>query len=436
MVKFVGSVPAESVVVAHGTVRRTKEAVKSASVAHLELHVTRFFVVARSEAMLPLQVEDAERPIPAEGEKEEGKEDEGRPIVTLNTRLEHRVIDLRAKHNAAIFTIKDGVCALFQEFLRGKGFVGVQTPKLLGAATEGGSNVFEVTYFGKKAFLAQSPQFYKQMMVAARYERVMEIGPIFRAENSNTARHLTEFTGLDMEMAFEEDYHEVMSVLEDLMLYIFNGLRTRYAKETELIRSIYQVEEFKLPQAGQVPRIPFPEAVKMLKEAGEQMGDFDDLRYVNSTRQDMNETHSFSTPQEKLLGRLILEKHSTDFYVIDQYPLAVRPFYAMPSANTTSAPLPEQYSNSYDFFMRGQEIMSGGQRIHDANLLSKRMRDFEPPLDPTHPGFKDYVNAFKYGCPPHGGGGIGLERIVMLWLGLPNVRLASLFPRDPIRLAP
>ena len=108
----------------------------------------------------------------------------------------------------------------------------------------------------------------------------------------------------------------------------------------------------------------------------------------------------------------------------------------MPSASTTSASLGEQYSNSFDYFMRGQEIMSGGQRVHDANLLSKRMKEFDPPLDPTHPGFRDYVNAFKYGCPPHGGGGIGLERIVMLWLGLPNVRLASLFPRDPVRLAP
>ncbi|KAF2230826.1 aspartyl-tRNA synthetase [Viridothelium virens] len=420
MVKFAGGVPAESVVLVEGVVRRPKEAIKSASVGHLELHVERFFVVSRSESQLPLQVEDAERAIPAEGLEGKGEEDDGRPIVTLNTRLEHRVIDLRARHNAGIFKIKDGVCALFSEYLRDKGFVGVQTPKLLGAATEGGSNVFEVTYFGKKAYLAQSPQFYKQMMVAARYEKVMEIGPIFRAENSNTARHLTEFTGLDMEMAFEEDYHEVMTVLEELMLHIFNGLRTRYAKETELVRSIYHVDEFKLPEAGKVPRIQFPEAVKMLRGAGEQIGDFDDL----------------STPQEKLLGRLILEKYSTDFYVIDQYPLAVRPFYAMPSAQTTSAPLSEQYSNSYDFFMRGQEIMSGGQRVHDAALLSKRMKEFEPPLDPTHPGFKDYVNAFKYGCPPHGGGGIGLERIVMLWLGLPNVRLASLFPRDPVRLAP
>ena len=280
MVKFAGSVPAESMVLASGVVRRPMEPVKSTTVSHLELHVQRFFVIARSEPQLPLQVEDAERPIPAEGEKEE-KEDGGegaRPIVTLNTRLEHRVIDLRAKHNTAIFAIKDGVCALFQEYLRGKGFVGVQTPKLLGAATEGGSNVFEVTYFGKKAYLAQSPQFYKQMMVAARYEKVMEIGPIFRAENSNTARHLTEFTGLDLEMAFEEDYHEVMKVLEELMFHIFNGLRTRYSKETELVRSIYQVEDFKLPEAGKVPRIQFPEAVKMLREAGEQIGDFDDLR--------------------------------------------------------------------------------------------------------------------------------------------------------------
>ncbi|KAI9697482.1 MAG: hypothetical protein M1820_007817 [Bogoriella megaspora] len=418
MVKFCGSVPAESMVLVTGVVRRPKETIKSATVGHLELHVTRFFVIARSELKLPIQVEDAERRIPEEGEKE--ADEEGKPIVGLNTRLDNRTIDLRAKLNAAIFTIKDGVCVLFTEFLRQRGFQGIQTPKLVGAATEGGSNVFEVTYFGRPAYLSQSPQFFKQMRVTSRCEKVMEIGPVFRAENSNTARHLTEFTGLDMEMVFEEDYHEVMTVLEELMLFIFNGLKTRYSRETELVRSVYHVDEFRLPEAGNIPVIQFPEAINMLRQAGEQIGDFDDL----------------STPQEKLLGRLILKKHATDFYIIDQYPLAVRPFYAMPSAATSSAPLAAQYSNSYDFFMRGQEIMSGGQRIHDANLLAKRMREFEPPLDPTHAGFKDYVNSFKYGCPPHGGGGIGLERIVMLWLGLPNVRLASLFPRDPGRLAP
>lgn len=149
--------------------------------------------------------------------------------------------------------------------------------QILGAASEGGANVFEVNYFGRKAYLAQSPQFYKQMLITSHFSRVMEIGPVFRAENSNTARHLTEFTGLDLEMEFQEHYHEVMSVLEDLMLFIFRELNSRYKKETDLVRNIYHVEEFKLPESGKVPRIPFTEGIKMLREAGEELNDYDDL---------------------------------------------------------------------------------------------------------------------------------------------------------------
>jgi len=422
MVKFAGGIPAESVVLVHAVVEKPKEAVKSTTIQHLEVHVKQLFVIAKADAQLPMQVEDAERPLPGEGEEQ--TENEGRPIVTLNTRLNNRVIDLRGKHNHAIFTIKDGVTLLFQEFLRTRGFLNTNTPCLLGAPSEGGANVFEVTYFASRAFLAQSPQLYKQMLIAARFERVMEVGPIFRAENSNTARHLTEFTGLDLEMAFEEDYHEVVSLLEELMLYIFTGLRERYKLETDLVRSIYHVEDFKLPAAGSVPRLTFPEGIAMLRADGVEIGDFDDL----------------STPDEKHLGRLVLEKYGSDFYVLDQYPLAIRPFYTMPSSATQAAYNPSSpnagYSNSYDFFMRGQEIMSGAQRIHDAGFLEKRMREHVTPVDPNSDGLRDYVNAFRYGCPPHAGGGIGLERIVMLWLGLPNVRLASLFPRDPGRLVP
>jgi aspartyl-tRNA synthetase len=137
-----------------------------------------------------------------------------------------------------------------------------------------------------------------------------------------------------------------------------------------------------------------------------------------------------STPQEKHLGKLVLEKYGSDFYVLDQFPLEIRPFYTMPSASNP------KLSNSYDMFMRGQEILSGAQRVHDYELLCKRMREFDPPLDPNNPGVKDYVDGFKYGCPPHAGGGFGLERIVTFWLGLPNIRLTSLFPRDPQRVMP
>jgi len=277
MVKFAGGIPSESIVLVQGLVKKTPEPVKSATISHLEIHVKKLYIVAKADTQLPMQVEDAERPIPLEGETE-AEDESGRPNVTLNTRLNNRVIDLRGKHNHAIFAIKDGVVALFSEFLRQNGFVGIQTPKLLGSPSEGGANIFEVTYFATKAFLAQSPQLYKQMLIAARFERVFEVNPVFRAENSNTARHLTEFTGLDLEMAFEENYHEVVEVLENLMLYIFDGLKTRYKRETDLVRSIYHVDEFKLPEAGKVPRIPFSEGIQMLRDDGVEIGDYDDLR--------------------------------------------------------------------------------------------------------------------------------------------------------------
>lgn len=279
MVKFCGGIPTESVVVVHGLVKKPKDLVKSATVSHLEIHVKKLFIECKAEAQLPLQVADAERPIPVEGE--EAVEEDGRPNVNLATRLNNRVIDLRAKHNLAIFKIKHGVTALFREYLDSRGFVGVQTPKLLGSPSEGGASIFEVKYFDRKAFLAQSPQLYKQMLIAARFERVYEVGPVFRAENSNTARHLTEFTGLDLEMEIQEDYHEVVDFLEGLMLFILNGLKDRYKKETDLIRSIYHVDEFKLPEVGKTIKLPFSEGIQMLRDDGVEIGDYDDLRYAH-----------------------------------------------------------------------------------------------------------------------------------------------------------
>lgn len=280
MVKFCGNVSTESTLAVTGLVKRVKEPIKSATIKDFEIHIQKLFVEVKAEVPLPLQVEDAERPLPETGlgdEDEKQEEGDARPLVGLNTRLNNRTLDLRAKINHSIFVIKSGVCSLFQEFLSKQSFVFVQTPKILGAASEGGANVFELKYFERSAYLAQSPQFYKQMLIASRFQKVMEIGPVFRAENSNTARHLTEFTGLDLEMEFQEHYHEVMGVLEDLMLFIFKELNTRYKKETDLVRSAYHVEDFKLPESGKVPRIPFQEGIKMLREAGEELGDYDDL---------------------------------------------------------------------------------------------------------------------------------------------------------------
>lgn len=231
---------------------------------------------------------------------------------------------------------------------------------------------------------------------------------MFRAENSFTHRHLTEFTGVDLEMAFKEHYHEVMEKIGEMLLFLFDELQSRYAKELEIIRRQYPFEDFKYPRKLKI--FKYSEGIAMLREAGEVLGDYDDI----------------NTTQEKLLGKIIKQKFDTDFYAIDKFPASVRPFYTMPCANNPN------YSNSYDFFMRGEEILSGAQRIHDYDMLleSAQKRAVEIPT------VQSYLDAFKYGVPPHAGGGIGLERVVMFYLGLGNIRRASLFPRDPKRLSP
>lgn len=405
MVKWAGLINLESIVLVHGVVRKVEEPIKSATVQDAEIHVTKIYTIQETPEQLPMLIEDASR---SDAEAEAA----GLPIVNLDTRLDARVIDLRTPTNQAIFRIQHGICALFREFLSKKGFTEIHTPKILGAASEGGSNVFEITYFKRSAFLAQSPQFYKQQLIAADFEKVFEIAPVFRAENSNTHRHMTEFVGLDLEMAFEENYHEVMNVLQDLFIFIFAELKSRYALEIATVRKQFPVEEFKLPADGKMVRLHFKEGIAMLRGAGKDVDDFEDL----------------STENEKLLGKLVREKYDTDFYILDKFPLAIRPFYTMP------CPEDPRYSNSYDFFMRGEEILSGAQRIHDPELLKERMAAHE--VDWRMEGINDYVDAFTYGCAPHAGGGIGLERVLMFFLDLKNIRRASLFPRDPRRLRP
>lgn len=405
MVKWAGSLNLESIVLVRGIVRKVEEPIKSATVQNLEIHITKIHTISETPEALPILLEDASR---SEAEAEAA----GLPVVNLDTRLDARVIDLRTVTNQAIFKIQSGVCSLFREFLSKRNFTEAHTPKLLGAPSEGGASVFEVSYFKGKAYLAQSPQFNKQQLMVADFERVYEIGPVFRAENSNTHRHMTEFTGLDLEMTFEEHYHEVLDQLSDLFMFIFTELKARYSKEIELVRRQYPVEDFKLPKDGKMIRIHYKEGIAMLREAGKEIDDFEDL----------------STENEKLLGKLVKEKYDTDFYILDKFPLAIRPFYTMPD------PEDPRYSNSYDFFMRGEEILSGAQRIHDHELLQERMK--EHGLSPEDPGLKDYCDAFTYGCAPHAGGGIGLERVVMFFLDLKNIRRASLFPRDPKRLRP
>lgn len=411
MVKFAAAIPKESVIDVEGIVKKVDPPIQSCTVKDREISVSQLWVVSAAALRLPLQIEDASRPEPKEGE-EENVPDSGKGdlsiIVKQDTRLDNRVLDLRTPANQAIFKLEAGVCELFRSSLSSKGFIEIHTPKIISAASEGGANVFEVSYFKRKAYLAQSPQLYKQMAIAADFDRVYTVGAVFRAEDSNTHRHLTEFVGLDLEMAFNYHYHEVVDVIAQMFVDIFKGLQMNYAKEIETINTQYPSEPFKFLEPSL--RLEYTEAVALLAENGVVMDPEDDL----------------DTPTEKLLGRLVREKYNTDFYVLDKFPLKVRPFYTMPD------PHDSRWSNSYDMFMRGEEIMSGAQRIHDADLLVARANEHSIDLATI----QSYIDSFKYGICPHAGGGIGLERVTMLFLGLHNIRKTSLFPRDPKRLTP
>lgn len=279
MVKFASTTPAESVVDVLGVVKDAPVPVNSTTISLKELHITQLWIISKALPQLPIQVEDAEQRIPTESATAEQLAESGRPLVQLSTRLDNRVLDLRSTLNRAIMEIRDGVHILFEEYLRKHNFLKIDTPKLLGAPSEGGANVFEVKYFDKKAYLAQSPQLYKQMLIAADYKRVFETAPVFRAENSNTSRHLTEYTSLDLEMEFENDYEDVIHFIRDLMLYILQGLQDKYQKQTERVRKEYKTEPFLVPKSAEdVPILTFAQGIALLKEAGIVTEELEDIK--------------------------------------------------------------------------------------------------------------------------------------------------------------
>ncbi|CAM9907023.1 unnamed protein product, partial [Discosporangium mesarthrocarpum] len=235
-----------------------------------------------------------------------------------------------------------------------------------------------------------------------------KVGPVFRAENSNTHRHLCEFTGLDFEMVIKEHYYEILDVLSELFIYIFDQLNVRCKKEIEAVRAQHPFEDLRFIRP--TLRLTYQEGMQLLHDAGFDADPEDDL----------------STEHEKELGKLVAKKYGTDFFMMDKYPLAVRPFYSMPCPDNP------KHSNSFDIFIRGEEIVSGAQRIHDVSLLIERAKAWDIPVE----SISAYIEAFKHGAEPHGGGGIGLERVVMLFLGLKNIRKVSMFPRDPRRCTP
>jgi aspartyl-tRNA synthetase len=325
--------------------------------------------------------------------------------IELDTRLDHRFMDLRRPGPRAIFRIRSGVLGATHDFLRSQGFLEIHTSNLIGSSSEGGTEVFKLRYFDRDAYLSQSPQLYKQAMMATGFDRVYEIARYFRAEKSDTVRHLSEITGIDLEMAFVEDEEEVMHLIEGLMTAIWTHVADEHADDLAALE-----KEVPIPKRPFL-RITYDDALARLEEAGVKLTWGADL----------------GTEQEKKLGEL-LAADGHDFYFITKWPLALKPFYCMPDEPTMDA----KRSRAFDLDYRGVELLSGAQRIHDPALLEAGIKRWD--LDPKD--FQGYLEAFRYGMPPHGGCGIGVERIIMQMLELPNVREAVIFPRDRHRLTP
>ncbi|KAL6643668.1 hypothetical protein ACP70R_018434 [Stipagrostis hirtigluma subsp. patula] len=428
MVGFAAALSRESIVDVEGVVSLPKEPLK-ATTQQVEIQVRKIYCINRAEPTLPFNIEDAARS-DAEFEK---AEQAGEKLIRVgqNTRLNNRTIDLRTPTNQAIFWIQSHVGTKFRYFLLSKRFVEIHTPKLIGGSSEGGAAVFNLQYNGQPACLAQSPQLHKQMAISGGFEGVFEVGPVFRAENSNTHRHLCEFTGLDAEMKIKEHYFEVCDIVDSLFVSIFKHLTENCKTELEAINRQYPFEPLKYLE--QTLKLTYDEGIQMLKLAAtvsfivdKKTTIHDDLSNLQEAGTEIEPMGDLNTEAEKKLGRLVKQKYGTDFFILYRYPLAVRPFYTMPCSDDPT------YSNSFDAFIRGEEIISGAQRIHTPELLAKRAEECGIDLSTI----SAYIKSFRHGSGPHGGFGAGLERVVMLYCALDNIRMASLFPRDPHRLAP
>ncbi len=330
--------------------------------------------------------------------------------LNLNTLLDYRVISLRNPKVRAILKIADGVLYSFREFLRQEGFTEFVPPKMVTAGAEGGADMFEVDYFGQKAYLNQSPQTYKQIMVGV-FQKVFTVGPVFRAEKYSTNRHINEFQGLDLEMGFIESFEDLMELEARMFKFMFKTLNEQYAPELEM----YLGKDARLPEIENFPKIKFMDAKKLFAEA--HPGKQGELALLEP---------DFAPEEEKWLGEYFLKEYNAPVVFVTHYPTVKRPFYAMED------PENPEYTLSFDMLLNGLEVTTGGQRIHDYEMQVAKMKARGMDIDE----FEDYLTMHKYGMPPHGGMGLGLERIVQNILGLDNIKQATAFPRDRDRLRP
>jgi nondiscriminating aspartyl-tRNA synthetase len=323
--------------------------------------------------------------------------------ASIETLLDYRPITLRNARERAIFKLQAGICAGIRSFLGKNGFTEIHTPKIVFSGAEGGANIFRLDYFGREAYLAQSPQFYKQMMVGV-FERVYEIAPVFRAEKHDTSRHINEYTSVDLEMGFIEDYRDIMRMETRMLAYTMEYIKEHYSGELALLK-------VNVPVVDDIPAVSFMEAKEMIS---------------STYKREITDYEDFEPEEEKLLYEIIKKETGSELVFVTGYKSSKRPFYTQDSKEDPV------FTDSFDLIFRGMEVTTGGQRIHDYNAQTVKMRDRGMDIEQ----FSSYLMAHKYGLPPHGGLGLGLERFTAKLLDLQNVRYATLFPRDINRLEP
>lgn len=383
-----------------GKVKEAKPAVFSCTKQDVEIELFSLKILGNVIEQLPFSLKDIS------ATEEERKTNESICAVSYNLRLDNRSLDLRATPTQAIFRVVSGVMRLFREYLAKRDFVEIKTPKIIQSGSEGGSNLFSINYFDREAYLAQSPQLYKQMAIIGGLKRVFEIGHVYRAEQSNINRYLSEFVGLDIEMELDGSYIDLIKLIYSLFKSIFDTLRSEYSKELEIIRKYKHFEDIKYNEEPFI--ITHKECVDILKGLGYEMTYNDD----------------FSREQEKALGAEIKKAQGIDIFVVTGYPACERAFYTY--VDETGA------TRSYDFVLRGEEVLSGAQR----ETSYEKLKDAIIAKGISVESLKNYLEPFKFGAPLHGGCGIGLERVLKSYFGFDDIRHFSLFPRDPNRLYP
>lgn len=322
--------------------------------------------------------------------------------ITLEVNLENRPYVLRNHKQRAVFKLQEGIVSGFRNYMISKGFTEIHSPKIVKAGAEGGANIFKLDYFGEKAFLNQSPQFYKQTMVGV-FDRVFEIAPVYRAEKHNTSRHLNEYIGLDFEMGYINDMYDVMAMETGMLKAVMEELKANYSQELTLLNVA-------VPEIDTIPALTFIEGKELLKNMGRKVKNY----------------YDFDPDEEVAICDYVKKEYNSEFVFITHFPSSKRPFYAMDDKENPD------YACSFDLFFRGLEVTTGGQRIHDYQEQVEKMK--AKGLNPDD--FESFLMIHKYGMPPHGGLGIGLERLLMMLLNQKNVRESSLFPRDMTRLEP